>query len=174
MKRKKLRSIPSKNYLLCLFVLIAVVFLTFWLAKWYRVSQLKDLETSPLMPSVMAIPYTELDNALVETSADYFVYFSVTKDQAIYNLEGQLKNIIANYNIANIFYYVDMTLYQESPDFLITFQDKFGLSDVNSLPVLLYFQDGVLKDYTVGSTNNPLSIKKIIKLLNKYHYDSEK
>ncbi len=166
MKKDSLRKVPLKNYAIAFLVLLGIVIVTFYIKKVYELSVENKLSQSVLSRLVGEVKYDEVENVLLEKTSDYFIYISYTSNKDTYNLENELKDIISKYEIEANFYYLNVTNDLEETNFIANLNTKLGsnIGSINSLPVILYYQNNTLKDY-ISSYNDLFNISDFEALL---------
>ncbi len=169
---KNERLIPIKNYFIVGGVVIAIVLLTWYGLAWYKVSKEKDLQESYLMKeNIISKEINELDeieDVFSEVSDEYFVYVSYSGDEDIYNMEKDLAKIIKKYDIAEDFYYLNVTDIKDEDKYIDKVNSALKLKDVKivSVPTIIYFKDGeVLKNGIIVRNDNKMMTANDFKIL---------
>lgn len=160
----------SKNlriYVYILIIIICGVSLFFYLNRWKEVKEEEKYLNSYLIStktiSLELNDINEINTVLSETSNNYFVYISYTKDKNVYKLEEKLKPLIDEYNIQNYFYFINVTDIKEDKsknDYKEQIALKLNITKNNlkEIPVILYFKDGSL----IKSVTNADDFKKLL------------
>ena len=85
--KTKERKIPTKNYIIALFVMLGIVFITFYIFQWYDVYNNEKITKSYLVSSNLIsneiTSLDELQDVLSEAPSEYFLYISYTNDENI-------------------------------------------------------------------------------------------
>lgn len=165
--RNKNKSLSMKNYLVACLLILGIVFVVLYFYKWHQVKEEEKYLNSYLI-STNTISFElndikDINNVLSETSNNYFVYISYTKDKNIYKLEQDLKPLIDEYNIQNYFYFINVTDIKEeknNSDYKLQIAEELNVSknELNKIPVILYFKDGKL----IKSVTNAKDFKKLL------------
>lgn len=129
MKNKK---IPTKNYIIMLFITIVTIFLVFYLVSWYNASKEYYQNNSIMSNYLSEIKDTELSSYLID-NPDKVIYYASGRDESIKNFEKEFKKMIEKYEIKDQVIYVDAAKEENS---------KFvnNLSELNSKKIT--FNDG--------------------------------
>ncbi len=154
-------SVPRKNYIALVIMIIAVVILTFLIFGLNKKYNNKKLEKSNFDNYVNKVSLEEISDILNEPSSELFIFITKTGDEQIYNEEGKLKNIIKKYDLRDNFIYIDYTDYDD----LKELNDKFK-TEINTIPALLFYRNGALEK-VVESKDVVLS-SEFQKLLDEY------
>jgi len=172
---KELREVPLKNYFIALLVVLAIVIVVLYAKRTYELNTEKKLSQSVLSRVVGEIKYKEISNALGEKSTNYFVYISYVNDENIYNLEIKLKKLIANYELQDNFYYINVTDELNDTDLISNLNTKFkiNLSDKTNIPLVLYYQAGNLKSILKSADGKLFNTKIFEKVLVNNDYQKK-
>lgn len=160
------RVVPKKNYYILIGLLIGVVILTFSIVSICNAVKNKNITSGYLNKYVSEISYKELDTYLLEPASDTFVYITYTGDENVYKLEKGLKKIINNNELADNFIYVDITEEMLDNNFINNLNQKINCN-IEKLPVLLYYKDGVLTEQ-LESKKLLFSVADFQKMLDNY------
>ncbi len=171
---EKKREVPLKNYVIAVLILVAIVVVFIYAKKTYELSVQNKISQSVLSRLVGEINYEETDDVFLDKNADYFIYISYANDKKTYNLEKDLKKVIAKYEIQDNFYYLNVTDEMEKDNFIERLNNKLNanIGSTNSLPVILYYQDNKLKSY-LSSYNDLFKIKDFENLLLNNNYQEK-
>lgn len=161
-KKNETRFIPLKNYYIAVLVLIFIIFITLYIFKWYEVKQSeKYLESYLISSETITMEINEEDEmkqVFLEAPEKYFVYIGYRKDASVYNLEKELKPIIDDYNLKDIFYYVDATDLMNDGNHLKMFNNTLNLKKekIAAIPTIIYFNE---KGYSIIKEKNDKILK---------------
>ena len=109
-----------------------------------------------------------------ETPDKYFVLINYTKNEDNYNLEKDLKNIIDNYKLNDSFYYLDVTdLKNSNNNYIDEINKTFKTKDIKSIPTILYYENGSLKEVVKRIDNNTINAGDFQKLLDIYEFEDQ-
>jgi len=161
--KKNEKDIPKKNYLYLIIMIVAVVFVTFMIFEINKDYQNRKLETSYLENYISEVKLEDLKNILTEPSSELFIFVTKTNDEAVYNLESDLKKVIKRYDLRDNFIYID---YTESENNLNELNKVFG-SELKTIPALLYFKNGELAK-SVDSSIDMLNSTDLEQILDEY------
>ena len=160
------RYMPTKNYILTALIIVFIIFLTFYIIKWYQVKTRQNIQDHYLITSntisLEIDEYDEIDNILTESPSFYFVYVSYTNDKDTYNLEKKIKPLIDEHNLINNFYLIDATNMLKDKDYLTKINEKLNITKkkITKLPVILYFENNEL----ISKVDNAKDFEALIKI----------
>ena len=166
-KRKvKRNSIPLKNYLITIVLMAACIFLVIYALKWYEVKRIEKYGTSYLIKTktvnMEISDYEEIEQVFMEAPSDYYILINYLNDKNSYKLETNLKNIIDNYDLNDLFYYINVTELKENDDNYLEKLNKTLKIDneIKTVPVILFYHNGKLAE-KIYSAND---FKKILQV----------
>lgn len=145
--KTKERKIPTKNYLIALFVMLGIVFITFYIFQWYEVYNNEKITKSYLVSSNLIsneiTSLDELQDVLSEAPSEYFLYISYTNDENIYNMETKLKKVIKKYQLEDKFYYFNVTELKNNDAYIDEINSMLDLTNekITNIPTILYYKD---------------------------------
>ena len=162
-KKKKVenRFIPLKNYYIAAFVLIAIILVTLYIFKWYEVKQSEKYRESYLVSTETVTleinEENELKQVFLEAPEEYFVYIGYRNNKDVYNFEKDLKSIIEDYNLKDIFYYVDATDLMKDDNYIEMFNTTLNLNSdkIEKIPVIIHFKE---KQYTIVKNSDNITL----------------
>ena len=173
-RTKNSRFFSIRHYVYVILAVLAVIFLIWYVASWYKVKKEERLLTSYLIKtntvSLEVDDISEIPQMLKELPSEYFIYISYTNDESIYRLERKLKKIIDTYDIADTFYYINVT--NESKTIETKLNDMFSTTKIVNIPCILYFKNNELKDIIVEK-DDVFDYNKFIILLQDNEYEKE-
>ena len=146
-KAKKVKNIPVKNYYMVIFIIIAVILATLYIFKMYEVKKAEKYQESYLITSETVSleinDLNEINQVFMEAPETYFVYIGYTKDENVYNFEKELKPIIEEYGLKDVFYYIDATNLKEEDNYLDKLNDSLNLKEdkLDKIPAIIYFNN---------------------------------
>lgn len=161
--KKNDRVIPKKNYFYLIIMIVAVVFVTFMIFEINKDYQNRKLETSYLENYISEVKLEDLKNILTEPSSELFILVTKTNDEAVYNLESDLKKVIKRYDLRDNFIYID---YTKNENNLNELNNVFG-SELKTIPALLYFKNGELAK-SIDSSIDMLNSTDLEQILDEY------
>ncbi len=150
MAKKKNNYIPTKNYIIAIFISISAIFLTYYFFSWYHLYQENEYSESYLLRtntiSLEVNDINEIESTFTEAPNEYFVYIGYRNDENVYKLEKQLKKVIDKYNLNDNFYYIDVTTLKEEPNYLENLNQALNLDNekITQVPTILFYQNGNL------------------------------
>ncbi len=110
----------------------------------------------------------EVSSILKEAPSEYFVLINYTKNQDTYNLEKGLKPLIDNYNLADHFYYLDVSSIKDEDNYIERINNAFDTDKIDKIPTILYYRNNKLVDIVKRVDNNPINAGDFQKLLDIY------
>ena len=175
-KKNNSRYIPLKNYVLAIMIVAIAIFLVLYLFEWYKVKNLEKYGTSYLISSntinLEIKDYEEIPLVLSETSNDYFIFINYLNVEETYKLEKELKDVIDEYNLKDIFYYINVTKLKEKKDYLSNLNDALNLEDkIKNVPTILYYHNNELAE-VISNKDDIISADDLEDIIKKYEVDS--
>lgn len=173
-------SISNNTIIIIASAIAVIIFLCFYFWRWYDVKKEERLMNSYLVSSgTISLTIHNLDevNQVLfsnETPDKYFVLINYTKNEDNYNLEKDLKNIIDNYKLNDSFYYLDVTdLKNSNNNYINEINKTFKTKDIKSIPTILYYENGSLKEVVKRIDNNTINAGDFQKLLDIYEFEDQ-
>ena len=160
---------PLKNYVIAIIVVLAIVFITFYIVSWFKVYEQKEMK-SPFTGFCSELQYNELENSLVETPNSYFIYISYTNDNDAYQLEKKVKRIIVDNDLQSKIYYLNVTSEKDNSDFINELNTKLNLEDkkIENIPAIIYFNGGKVVNIINSTDVKVFDTKQLNELIKKY------
>lgn len=157
-KKDKTKKIPVKNYIYLSIIVIASIFIIFYLYRWYDTYRESKLNISIMNNYLSVINYNELDDYIIENK-NAIIYVSKLGDEKINKFEKSFKNMVVENDLRNSMLYLDVT----NDNFDIV-KEKLQIN--TSLPCIVVYTNGKITDvYSI--TNNNYDMKKLNKYLNR-------
>ena len=162
-KKDESRFIPLKNYYIAAFVFIAIILVTLYIFKWYEVKESEKYRESYLVSTetvnLEINEENELKQVFLEAPEEYFVYIGYRNDKDVYNIEKELKPIIEDYDLKDIFYYVDATDLKENDNYLDMLNESLNLNNkrIDKIPMIIYFGED---NYEIVNTADFIELLK--------------
>lgn len=158
LKKDKTKKIPVKNYIYLSIIVIASIFIIFYLYRWYNTYRESKLNISIMNNYLSVINYNELDDYIIENK-NAIIYVSKLGDEKINKFEKSFKNMVVENDLRNSMLYLDVT----NDNFDIV-KEKLQIN--TSLPCIIVYTNGKITDvYSI--TNNNYDMKKLNKYLNR-------
>lgn len=169
---KEIKKISIKNYILSLLILVGGILLVLYIFSWYQVKQEEKYMNSYLINTNTVSNYitdiNTIKQVINEAPNNYFIFIGYRNDKEEYDIEVNLKKIIDDYEIADYFYYIDIT---DNKD-INSINNILGTS-IDKTPVFIYVRDGkILNKNIVKKTDNGFNINDIKKILEIYEYEN--
>ena len=169
-KINKNNILPFKHYFYFIAGVIVLALICWYIVSWYQVIKKDRLDKSYLIASnTISLELKDAKEAtysLQETPSNYYVFISYTGDEKEYNLEKKLKKTIDNYNIADKFYYMDITDKINNNNLMSYLNKTFNTELISSIPCILYYEDGKL-DTVIQNNTDIFDAKEFQKLLER-------
>ncbi len=163
MKKFK-RRIPIKNYIYSIIILVGVILLILYIFSWYNVKKEEKLMKSYLISSKTIESkidnLQDLEQTLSEAPLSYFVIFSYTGNEDVYNMERSLKRVIDRYKLNDSIYYVDASKNLNNKEYINNLNKMFKTKNVKYLPVIIYVEEGKAKEVLNNITSD--SFKELL------------
>ena len=158
LKKDKTKKIPVKNYIYLSIIVIASIFIIFYLYRWYDTYRESKLNISIMINYLSVINYNELDDYIIENK-NAIIYVSKLGDEKINKFEKSFKNMVVENDLRNSMLYLDVT-----NDNIDIVKEKLQIN--TSLPCIVVYTNGKITDvYSI--TNNNYDMKKLNKYLNR-------
>ncbi len=158
LKKDKTKKIPVKNYIYLSIIVIASIFIIFYLYRWYDTYRESKLNISIMNNYLSVINYNELDDYIIENK-NAIIYVSKLGDEKINKFEKSFKNMVIENDLRNSMLYLDVT-----NDNFDVVKEKLQIN--TSLPCIVVYTNGKITDvYSI--TNNNYDMKKLNKYLNR-------
>jgi len=177
-KKKSTRYIPIKNYVIALLIAAIAIFLVFYLFEWYKVKQIEKYGTSYLTESntiSMEIKnYEEIPVIFSEAPTDYFVFINYLNEKETYKLEKKMKKIIDDYNLKDVFYYMNVTELKEKDDnYIEKLNNAFDIDNkIKDVPTILYYKNNELVEVISSNDNEIMSASELKRILDVYEIEA--
>lgn len=178
-KKKSTRYIPTKNYVIAFLIAAAAIFLVFYIFEWYKVKQIEKYGTSYLIESntvSMEIKnYKEIPIIFSEAPADYFVFINCLNEKENYKLEKELKKIIDDYDLNDIFYYMNVTkLKEKDANYAKKLNEAFDIDNkIKNAPTILYYNNNELVEVITSGKNEIISATELKRILDVYEIEKK-
>lgn len=162
--KKNERFVPTKNYVIAVFIVVAMILLTWYAFEWYNVYKENKVSISYLMKNKILSKeindLNEVNDVFSEAPDSYFIYVSYTGDENIYEMEKDLSDLIIEYKLEDSMYFLNVTSIKDEKDYLDKVNKALSLkgdSKIKQVPTILYFKDGtVTTSGTIKKEDNNL------------------
>lgn len=175
--KKNEKYIPTKNYVVALIIILVVIFGTLYAFEWYKIAKENKVQTSYLTKNNVIQPemksIEEVKSVFSEMPDNYFVYISYNGEEDIYNMEKDLKDVIVEYKLNDIFYFINVTDMKNNDNYKDELNETLNLKDqkIDKIPTILYFKNGnIAKNGIVKSDNDYLSVDDFRQFLDEIEY----
>ncbi len=166
MKNNSKRNIPLKNYIIVLFIIIGVVFLTIYIFR-----DNEEIIKSDLYRTVYEIQYEELNSSVFdETTDNYFIYISYLDDNNVAKLEQKLKDIIVANDLQTNFYYLNASELKEEEFFIEDLNEKLNLTEekIEQLPSIIFYYNNKVEKVISSKKNRTFNVNDLKKIIKEY------
>lgn len=158
MKKSVDRSVSFKNYIYLLLIIIASLFVMYYIYLWYDTYKKDSLNKDVLGEYLNVINYNEV-NSYVFENRNAVIYVSKIGDEDIFKFEKKFKNIIVDNNLRDKVLY--LVVDDSSYNTIVNEYDVDG-----NLPFIVVYTDGeVTSVYNISKYKYNTS--KIVKYLNR-------
>ena len=158
LKKEQMKEIPLKNYVYLFIILIASIFMIFYLYRWYETYRESKLNVSIMTDYLTVINYNELEDYIIENK-NAVIYVSVLGNEDINKFENSFKNTIVDNNLKKSMLYLDVT-----NEDINTVKEKLKID--SNLPCIVVYTNGEITD-TYSIVKNNYNSKKIVTYLNR-------
>ena len=158
LKKEQMKEIPLKNYVYLSIILIASIFMIFYLYRWYETYRESKLNVSIMTDYLTVINYNELEDYIIENK-NAVIYVSVLGNEDINKFENSFKNTIVDNNLKKSMLYLDVT-----NEDINTVKEKLKID--SNLPCIVVYTNGEITD-TYSIVENNYNSKKIVTYLNR-------
>ena len=169
--------ISRKNATIIIGILVVLVLVGIYIYFWQNARNEEKLSTSYLLSSgTVSLEIKNLDEVsqiLSESPTEYFVLITYTGDEDAYNLEEGIKPIIDDYKLSDSFYYLNIESIMEEDNYLTRLNNAFNTNEITTVPIILYFKNGVLVDTVTRDDSNIINAGDFQKLLDIYEYEGQ-
>lgn len=165
-----MKKIPNKNYVILVAIVLATVFLTFYVRGWYITSSEVSSSESVLADAVKSINKDEIGNYIIENQK--FILYVSSNDAEVKNFERRFKRVIKKYDIIDDVIYLNVN--NAGEDFYDYLRGNFSLnakvgSEINPSQSSIYvFLEG--KVSAVLNDVHNLSMSKVESFLKKWGF----
>ena len=169
--------ISQKNIYIIVGVIVALVIFGFYVFQIQEKRNEERLSNSYLISSgAINLEIKNLDEVnqiLAEAPSEYFILITYTGDEDTYELEEGIKTIIDDYKLSDAFYYLNVESIMDGDNYLTRLNNAFNTSEITTVPIILYYRDGVLVDTVTRVDDNIINAGDFQKLLDIYEYEGE-
>lgn len=176
MKKQKKKDVYFKKYLYLVLIFGVILILILYIFEWVKVKDKEKLMNSYLISSNTISNVTKdidsINQIMMEAPSNYFIYLGYTGEEYEYNLEKNLKRVIDNYGLNDVFYYIDVTGYKDN---LNEINNKLNLK-LESIPAIIFIYEGRVIESQIldGVKGSKLNIQEFENLLDIYDYEPVK
>lgn len=178
-KNDELKKVPLKNYLIALLVLIGGILLIVYIFEWYQVKETEKYMESYLLKSntiTNSIDDINLYNQVIqEAPNDYFIVIGYSSDEQEYLFEKKLKEIIDDYELNDIVYYIDVTKLKEEENYLEIINNNLNVS-IKNVPAIIFVKNRSINNDNIitKDENGNINLNDFEKILEIYEYEKQK
>ncbi len=153
---KNVKDIPIRNYILLGIVIIISMAIVIYFYMWYRMYEVKKMN-SPIMDEYLQVlHYNELDNYLLENK-EAVVYVSILGDTEIRDFEKKFKRLISKYSLNNDILYLDITDELKNSKLYDEIKNNYGIV----VPYIIVFKNGnVVSKFNIRDNNYNTNLLK--------------
>lgn len=173
--KKSSNILSQKNILIVALIVLALVLVVLYINTYRQNQEKEKLSTSYLIDSgtinLQITNLEEVSQILSEAPSEYFVLITYTGSEDTYELEEGLKTIIDEYQLNDLFYYVDVTSITSEDNYLTRINNAFDTDIIETIPVIIYYKDGEIIDTVKRYDDNVINAADFQKLLDIYEYE---
>ncbi len=171
MEKKKLREVPTKNYLILFLVLLFSGLLIYYFYMWYDRYEETKLNRRILDRYMEVVNYNELDNYLVE-NPDTILYVSVLQDEKIREFEKLVKEKYRDKLISQNLIYLDITELSSSEKNELVNTYRYNNLNAGDVPVVIVFDEGNVTSIYSAKAND-YNIDSFLMYVNQINYGDD-
>ena len=169
--------ISQKNIYIIIGIIVVLFIVGFYIFQIQESRKEERLNSSYLITSgTISLEIKNLDEVsqiLSESPSEYFVLITYTGDEDTYDLEEGIKKIIDDYKLSDSFYYLNIESIMDGDNYLTRLNNAFNTDKITTVPIILYYRDGVLVDTVTRDDDNVINAGDFQKLLDIYEYEGE-
>ena len=169
--------ISRKSIYIIIGVILVLILVGVYIYRIQAIREEEKLSTSYLLSSgTVSLEIKNLDEVsqiLSESPTEYFVLITYTGNEDTYVLEEGIKPIIDDYKLSDSFYYLNIESIMDSDNYLTRLNNAFNTNEITTVPIILYYRDGVLVDTVTRDDDNVINAGDFQKLLDIYEYEGE-
>ncbi len=169
--------ISRKSIYIIIGVILVLILVGLYIYRIQAIREEEKLSTSYLLSSgTVSLEIKNLDEVsqiLSESPTEYFVLITYTGNEDNYVLEEGIKPIIDDYKLSDSFYYLNIESIMDSDNYLTRLNNAFNTNEITTVPIILYYRDGVLVDTVTRDDDNVINAGDFQKLLDIYEYEGE-
>lgn len=172
------QTITPKTIYIIIGVVLAVILIVVYIYRVNQVRKEEQINNSYLLTTdTVSLEIKNLDEVsqiLAEApQGGYFVLITYTGDAETYALEQSIKDIIDDYKLNDVFYYLNVKDIMKQDNYLTRINSAFNTDKINKIPTILYYQDGELEYVVEREDNNIINNGDLQKLLDIYEYEGQ-
>ena len=142
------KSIPLKNYIIVVVIVLLVVLGSLYACSWYKTIKEYNLNKSVITDTVNKIELETLESYIVDNS-NFIMYLSDSSDESIKSFEKKFKRYIKNNSLNSEILYLDIKDYDNElvVETLLNYKSE-NLKNLKNIPFpnLLIFENGKIED----------------------------
>ncbi len=142
------KSIPLKNYIIVVVIVLLVVLGAIYACSWYKTIKEYNLNKSVITDTVNKIELETLESYIVDNS-NFIMYLSDSSDESIKSFEKKFKRYIKNNSLNSEILYLDIKDYDNElvVETLLNYKSE-NLKNLKNIPFpnLLIFENGKIED----------------------------
>ena len=166
-----MKKIPKKNYIILVLIILATLFLVFFIRDRYISKKEYNSKTNERIDFIFEIKEDELESYLME-NREVVIYMASSSDNNVVNFEYELKQYVKEEQLGKEVVYINLN--NVSKDFFDKFKDKYfsvnlkaSKTDLIKQPNMLIVENGKVVSI-MYNTNKIINIEDTKTYLNKY------
>lgn len=153
-----------KNYIILVVILLLVVGLTIYLCECFKVYN-EEQKTIPVIRGTLISEITEVDLEpfLIENPST-IIYACTSSSDKCRSFEKDFKKVINKYGLQDTIVYLNLSNVVDQKAFVDEFNSKHEYKKgklTTNYPVVIYFEEGKVKNILQGKKDEKLKIKKV-------------
>ena len=167
----EMKKIPKKNYIILVLIILATLFLVFFIRDRYISKKEYNSMTNERIDFIFEIKEDELESYLME-NREVVIYMASSSDNNVVNFEYELKQYVKEEQLGKEVVYINLN--NVSEDFFDKFKDKYfsvnlkaSKTELIKQPNMLIVENGKVVSI-MYNTNKIINIEDTKTYLNKY------
>ena len=166
-KKKDIRKVPAKNYVILLVLFLLTFLLVYYIYRWYVVYS--DYQNNiPVIRDVLKeVTEEEMEHYIQETPSTT-IYVCTASDTICRNFEKSFKKLIEQSSLKEYITYVNLTE-EDKEAFITNFNQNHPYKKVglNNYPALIFFEDGEVSDILQADSQDNITISDVKNFLKR-------
>lgn len=160
-KKKELRNIPTKNYIIAIIMFLGLFALLYYLTSWHKVVVNYEEDKPVIRGTLPEITNDELEH-FVQENPNAIIYLCTASAKKCRSFEDKFKTYVKDNSLEEVITYLNL-----SGTDTLTFTDKFNVKYKykkrlkNNYPAFIAFSEGRVVDVLQGKEKEEIKIKEV-------------